>query len=209
MNTIDRPKPAPLLRDTWKYIHKRALVECRAADWKILTSQKRQYLAERQADEVLRMLKVQAMDRSFGYTVNIYQHCLQTATRMLRDKLPEEDVVVGLLHDVGYMVCPSAHGEFAALLLRPYISQRNFWMLQHHEIFQQVHFREYDDLDPNAREKWRGHPHFGWTEKFVADYDQKAINFDEDILPIEEFEPMVRRVIGQRDRDRVPAKGEK
>jgi hypothetical protein len=39
-----------------------------------------------------------------------------------------------------------------------------------------------------------GHPYFEWTEKFVADYDQKAINFDEEILPIEVFEPMVIRL---------------
>jgi predicted HD phosphohydrolase len=198
MITYNKLKPAPLLHDNWKHIDKRSLEEYRADDWKILITQKRQYLAERQADEVLRMLKIQATDPSYGYTVNIYQHCLQTATRMLQDNLPEEDIVVGLLHDVGYIVCPNAHGEFAALLLRPYISERNYWMLQHHEIFQQVHFHEYDDLDPNDREKLRGHPYFDWTEKFVADYDIVTINFDEEILPIEAFEPMVKRFFSQQ-----------
>lgn len=198
MTTYSKSKPAPLLHGNWKHIDKRSLDEYRADDWKILATQKRQYLAERQANEILRMLKIQATDPSYGYTVNIYQHCLQTATRMLQDNLPEEDIVVGLLHDIGYMVCPSTHGEFAALLLRPYISERNYWMLQHHEVFQQVHFHEYDDLDPNDREKWRGHPYFDWAEKFVADYDIVTINFDEEILPIEVFEPMVKRFFSQR-----------
>ena len=126
MSTYSKSKPAPLLHDNWKHIDKRSLDKYRADDWKILSTQKRQYLAERQADEILRMLKVQATDPSYGYTVNIYQHCLQTATRMLQDNLSEEDIVVGLLHDVGYMVCPNTHGEFAALLLRPYISERNY-----------------------------------------------------------------------------------
>jgi predicted HD phosphohydrolase len=209
MTTFDQSKPTPLLHGSWKYIDKRSLDECRADDWKILNTQKREYLAERQADEILRMLKIQATDPSFGYTVNIYQHCLQTATRMLRDNLPEEDIVVGLMHDIGYMVCPSAHGEFAALLLRPYISEKNLWMLQRHEIFQQLHFHESDGFDPNEREQWRGQPYFDWAAKFVAEYDQNTINLDEEILPIEEFEPMVRRLIGRRAQSTDTAKSEK
>ena len=83
------------------------------------------------------------------------------------------------------------------MLLRPYISDRNYWMLQQHEMFQQVHFHEFD-VDRNEREQWRGHPYFEWTEKFVADYDQVTINYDEEILPLEEFAPMVRRLFSKR-----------
>lgn len=186
--------PAPLMRSQWRRIDKRSLEDCRADEWHILSTQKRDYLNERCADEVLRMLRIQADDPSFGYSVNMYQHCLQTATMMYRDNLPEEDIVVGLLHDIGYMVCPEAHGSFAALLLRPYISDRNHWMLEHHEVFQQVHFHEMDGIDPNERDKWRDHPHFDWTAEFIGKYDQLAINIDAEILPIETFEPMVRRV---------------
>ncbi len=186
--------PAPLMRSQWRRIDKRSLEDCRADEWHVLSTQKRDYLNERCADEVLRMLRIQADDPSFGYSVNMYQHCLQTATMMYRDNLPEEDIVVGLLHDIGYMVCPEAHGSFAALLLRPYISDRNHWMLEHHEVFQQVHFHEMDGIDPNERDKWRDHPHFDWTAEFIAKYDQLAINIDAEILPIETFEPMVRRV---------------
>lgn len=190
----DNEGPTALMRDQWTHIDKRSLEECRADEWEILSTQKQGYLSERCADEVLRMLKVQEDDPSFGYSVNMYQHCLQTATMMYRDNLPEEDIVVGLLHDIGYMVCPGAHGTFAALLLRPYISDRNHWMLEHHEVFQQVHFHEMDGIDPNERDKWRDNPHFDWTAEFIAKYDQLAINIDEEILPIETFEPMVRRI---------------
>ena len=162
-----------------------------------MNSQKAKYLAERQADEVLRVLKAQKDDPGFGYTTNNYQHCLLTATRMLNDKLPEEDVVVGLLHDIGYMLCPSSHGEFAAVLLRPYISEKNYWMLLHHEAFQMAHIHLPGEVDSNAREEWRGNPHFDWTEKFVALYDQTTINCEEEALPIEVFEPMVHRLFAK------------
>lgn len=197
MSKESRRTETPLMRDAWRYIDKRALEDLRGPDWQLLNTQKKQYLAERQASEVLRMLKMQQSDPSFGYTINMYEHCLQTATRMYRDGLSEEDIVVGLLHDIGYMVCPHRHGDYAALLLEPYVSDRNIWMLRHHEVFQQVHFHDCDDLDPDAREQWRGHAYFDWTEEFIAKYDQVTINFDEEILPIETFEPMVVRVFAR------------
>ena len=45
---------------------------------------------------------------------------------------------MALLHDIGETLSPVNHGEVAASVLRPYISPCNFWILQHHEIFQLV-----------------------------------------------------------------------
>ena len=197
MTDSDTLQPTPLLHSDWQYVRKATLEEFNPDDWAILARQKKGYLAERQADEVLRMLKAQKDDPAFGYTTNNYQHCLLTATRMLKDKLPEEDVVVGLLHDIGYMVCPNSHGEYAAVLLRPYISERNHWMLLHHEVFQMIHINLPGDVDQNAREQWRGNPHFDWTEKFLALYDQTTFSYAEEAYPIEVFEPMVRRLFAK------------
>jgi predicted HD phosphohydrolase len=185
--------PVPLAHKDWKYVEKRTLEEYRAEDWEILEPQRAQYFQEQQAEQVLRMLTCQANDKAYVYPVNNYYHSLLTATRMLKDDLSEEDVVVGLLHDVGFITCNATHGEFAAALMRPYISARNHWMLVHHGVFQQVHCHELPGCDRNARDKWRGHPHFDWTAEFVEKYDQSTISNDEDIIPVEEFEPMVRR----------------
>ena len=56
--------------------------------------------------------------------------------RAYRDGADEESIVVGLLHDVGEMMTPTNHGEVAAALLRPYITPKNWWILEHHEVFQ-------------------------------------------------------------------------
>ena len=85
MSTYSKSKPAPLLHDNWKHIDKRSLDKYRADDWKILSTQKRQYLAERQADEILRMLKVQATDPSYGYTVNILNNRNVTADNFMEN----------------------------------------------------------------------------------------------------------------------------
>jgi predicted HD phosphohydrolase len=48
--------------------------------------------------------------------------------------------------------------------------------------------------DRNAREKYRDHPHFDDTAEFCALYDQCSFDPDYDTLPLETFEPMLRRV---------------
>lgn len=185
-------QPSPLAERDWQYVTKRSLEEYSAADWALLARQRKKYYERQKVDQILRMLTCQKDDPSYAYTLNNYYHCLQTATRMIRDGLPEEDIVVGLLHDVGFITCNETHGEFAAVLMKPYISERNRWMLKHHAIFQQFHCFELPGCDRHARDRWKGHPHFDWTAEFVAKYDQNTINYDEEILPLEVFEPMVR-----------------
>ena len=92
-------RPSPLAHADWQYVEKRCLDDYRAEDWEILGRQRKQYYDEQMVDQILRMLTCQKDDPGYVYTVNNYLHCLQTATRMLRDERPEEDIVVGLLHD--------------------------------------------------------------------------------------------------------------
>lgn len=187
-------EPVPLAHADWHYVHKRSLDEYRAADWEILDRQRAQYFAECSTPQILRLLACQIDDRAYAYTVNNYYHCLQTATRMLRAGLSDEDVVVGLLHDIGFSTCNETHGEFAAALLRPFVSERNCWMLERHAVFQQYHCHEHAGCDRHERDKWRGHAHFAWTAEFVEKYDQSTISHDEDTLPLEAFAPLVGRV---------------
>lgn len=187
-----------LLRPEWRFIEKRSLERFEAADWAVLNRQREAYFAQEQTRQVLRMLSATRADAGFGYLVNNYQHCLQSATLAHRDGLDEEDVVVALLHDIGFVAADETHGDFAAALLAPHICERNHWMLRHHAAFQNVHCPGLPGVDLNAREQWRGHEHFEWTARFVADYDQAAIDPDFECLPLEFFEPMVRRLFLRR-----------
>lgn len=190
-------QPVPLADEDWQYVKKRTLDEYDAADWAIWSSQRQQYFEQNKCDQVLRILECQKDDLSYIYTINNYYHCLQTATRMLRADCTEEDVVVGLLHDIGFITCNETHGEFAAALMRPYVSERNYWMLVHHAVFQQFHCHDLPGCDRHARDLWRGHPHFEWTAEFVAKYDQNTISYDEEILPLDAFKPMVSRIFSR------------
>ena len=190
-----------LLRNDWRYIEKLNMDDYRAEDWALMNAQRAEYMREQQAVQVLDMLKASRNAPTFGYQINNYEHCLQTATRMYDDGHDEQTVVMGLLHDIGFIVCPDDHGRFAADLLRRHISEKNTWALEHHEIFQRIHLHEYfgkeDPAFINERDRWRDHPYYEWTAEFDERYDIGTIDPGFANRPIEFFEPMVMNVFAQ------------
>lgn len=137
---------------------------------------------------------VRALEHSLaGYKVTRYEHSLQSATRALRDGRSEEYVVAALLHDIGDELAPYTHGEMVGAVLRPYVEPRIYWVIKHHGLFQQFHCAADPGTDPDARERFRGHEWFDDCAEFCALYDQNCFDPEYESLPIETFEPMVRR----------------
>jgi predicted HD phosphohydrolase len=130
-----------------------------------------------------------------GFAVDRLEHSLQTATQAHRDGKDEEYVVCALIHDIGDILGPSNHAEIGAVILKPYVSERNHWMLDHHGIFQGYYFFHYLGLDRDMREQFRGHPDFEHTAQFCHLYDQNAFDPNYDSMPLEAFEPMLQRVL--------------
>ena len=164
------------------------------SDWENLSQYRKKYKREQQAEQALAMLEVQKDDPSYGFRVNNYRHCLQSATMVYRDGGDDEAIVVALFHDLGFNVCPDNHGEFSASLLANNISEQHYWMLRHHATFLNYHAKTHSSLDWNAREQYRGHPHFEYTADWVARYDQTSIQTQYDTAPLKFFEPFVYRV---------------
>jgi predicted HD phosphohydrolase len=186
----------PLLSPDWRYIPKNRLANFTRQDWAALNAQRAIWYRQRQGDAVLDLLRAGEHETTFGYQVNNFQHSLQSATLVHADGRDEEDIVVALLHDIGFLVCPERHGAFSAELLGGYVSDANYWMLRHHQAFGAKHVLDHTDEfhDPDQRERWRGHPHFEWTAEFVERYDVDAIDPDYRNKPLEFFAPMVRRI---------------
>ena len=130
-----------------------------------------------------------------GYPIDRYQHSLQTATRAARDGAEEEMVVAALLHDIGDVIAPDNHGQVAAAILRPYVSERTYWIVGNHGIFQGYYFWHHYGGDRNARERYRGHPHFEACAAFCEDWDQTAFDPGYDTMTLDAFLPMVHRII--------------
>ena len=132
-----------------------------------------------------------------GYQVDRLEHSLQTATRAWRDDADEELVVAALLHDIDDLLAPHSHGELAALLLRPFVTERTHWIVKHHGLFQYYYYGHHVGGDRNARDRYRDHPWYQDAVDFCHRWDQCAFDPDYESLPLEFFEPMVRRVFAR------------
>lgn len=152
------------------------------------------------ADRVLAYFRAQESTLE-GYPVSRQQHALQSATRALRDGAEEEMVVAALLHDIGDALAPYSHGEFAAAIIRPFVSERTYWIVRYHGLFQAYYYAHHTGGDRNARDRFREHPWYQACVDFCADWDQCAFDPAYDALPLEHFEPMVRRMFGRAPRE--------
>ena len=75
------------------------------------------------ADRILRFMS--SLNSTLeGYKITRLEHSLQTATRAFNDNASEEMVVAALLHDIGDELAPVNHSEYAASILRPYVSEK-------------------------------------------------------------------------------------
>ncbi|HET9840652.1 MAG TPA: HD domain-containing protein, partial [Nocardioides sp.] len=146
-------------------------------------------------DRVLGWLRT--MEDSAGYQISRLDHSLQAATRAQRAGEDEETVVCVLLHDIGDYLAPANHSEVTAAVLRPYVSDKNYWIVKHHGVFQGFYYFHHVGMDRHARERWKDHPHYQATVDFCENYDQCSFDPDYDSLSLEFFEPMVRRVLDE------------
>ncbi len=146
------------------------------------------------ADRLLAHLRLLDNDDG-GFAVDRMEHSLQTATRAHRDGRDEEYVVCALMHDIGDILMPANHAELGATILKPYVSEANHWMMDKHGVFQGYYFFHYLGLDRDMREQFRGHPHFEYCAQFCHLYDQNSFDPAYDTMPLEAFEPMLRRVV--------------
>ncbi|MFK4495989.1 putative HD phosphohydrolase [Bradyrhizobium japonicum] len=148
------------------------------------------------ADRVLAYLPT--LRHSFdAEQVDRYVHSLQTASRALRDDAEDELVVAALLHDIGDLLAPHNHSELAADILQPYVSRTTHWIVKHHGLFQTYYYNHHLGKDRNARDQFRGHPAFQATVDFCHRWDQMSFDPNYDTLPLEAFEPAVRRVFAR------------
>jgi len=166
-----------------------------AEDWRAIGGEFVAF-SKRLPDRLMAHLKLLEGDFG-GFPVDRYTHSLQTATRALRDGRDEEYVACALLHDVGDTLGTFNHFDIAAAILKPFVSEANLWMVQHHGIFQGYYFFHHLGLDRDLREQFRGHEHFARTEEFCALYDNPAFDAKAETLPLSEFEPLLRRVFAQ------------
>ena len=164
-------------------------------EYEFLDSMEKQYI-EGLPDRLMNAMR--ALEHSIsGYQINRLQHCLQAATRAHRAGESDEMIIAVLLHDIGDELAPHSHSEMAAAILRPYVSNRLYWIVKHHGIFQMYYYAHHCGGDRNTRDMFKDHEWYQDAVDFCHNYDQNCFDPDFDSEPLEFFEPILHRVISQ------------
>ena len=165
-------------------------------DYQLLEKLESQY-ERKTADRVLKYLASQTSTLE-GYQVTRLEHALQAATRAYKNDESEEMVVATLLHDLGDELAPMNHSQYAASVIKPYVSERTYWIILHHGLFQTYYSAEHLGGDKNAREKYKNSEHYQATIDFCENYDQASFDPNYKSMTLKEFEPMVKRIFARK-----------
>src|SRR6188508_592784 len=170
-----------------------AMTEGTLEDWQAIAGEMIQFYPGL-PDRVMTHLRLLEGDHG-GFAVDRLTHSLQTATRAERAGRDDEYVLCALLHDVGDTLAPFNHPSIAAGILKPFVSEGNHWMVEHHGIFQGYYFWHFLGADRNSRDVFRDSPYYEYTEEFCAKYDQTAFDPDYTSAPLSHYEPLIRQYL--------------
>ena len=132
-----------------------------------------------------------------GYQVSRLEHSLQTATRALNEKADDEMIVAALLHDIGDELSPLNHSEYAAAVLKPYVSEKTHWIVDKHGIFQLYYYAHHIGGNKNEREKYKGHKYYKDTINFCENWDQKSFDPNFKSLKLKDLEPYIKKIFSR------------
>ena len=161
-------------------------------EYLFLDKYEKQYI-KKTADRILSFM-YKLNDTLEGYQITRLEHSLQTATRALNDKATDEMIVAALLHDIGDELAPLNHAEYAAAVLKPYVSEKTHWIIEKHGIFQMYYYAHHLGGDKNEREKFIGHKFYNDTLNFCENWDQKSFDPNFKSLTLNDFEPFVKKI---------------
>ena len=164
-------------------------------DYELLSKFEKEF-AEKLPDRILEALR-NLGDSMDGYQVSRLEHSLQSATRAERDGADEEMIVATLLHDIGDSLAPFNHSQLVASVLRPYVSEKVYWIMLHHGLFQEYYYAHHVGRDRNARDQFKYHQYYQDAVDFCENWDQKSFDPEYDSFPLEHFEPMVRNLFSR------------
>ncbi len=179
------------MSDTVARAQFRSFEESTQEDWSLIA----EHLPTTQAMAAANILEqMRMLERDHGgFPVSRLEHSLQTATRAEAGGRDDEYVLCALLHDIGDTLAPYNHPSIAAGIVKPFVSEANTWMVEHHGIFQGYYFWHHLGMDRNTRDHYRDSPYYDYTEEFCAKYDQAAFDPAYVSAPLAHFEPLIRQ----------------
>ena len=148
---------------------------------------------------LLELLEKKGSDIQYGNeAVTQLEHALQCAELAEQHGKSDAFITAALLHDIGDELAPLNHSEYAAAVLKPYVSEKTHWIIEKHGEFQMYYYAHHLGGNKNQREKYKGHKYYQDTVDFCEYWDQKSFDPNYKSLPLKEFEPMVKKIFSRK-----------
>ena len=164
-------------------------------DYLLLDKYEKEYI-NGTAERILNFLKG-LTETLEGYKVSRLEHSLQTATRAYKDNAEEEMIVAALLHDIGDELAPLNHSEYAAAVIKPYVSKKTHWIIEKHGEFQMFYYAHHLGGNKNKRDKYKDHKYYQATIDFCEKYDQNSFDPNYKSFSLEFFRPIVKKIFSR------------
>ena len=164
-------------------------------DYLLLDEHERKY-AGQIADRILKFMS-SLTETLEGYQVSRLEHSLQSATRAYKAGESDEMIVAALLHDIGDELAPMNHSEYAASILKPYVSDKTHWIIEKHGEFQSYYYVHHLGGNRNKRDKYKDHKYYNACLEFCEKYDQNSFDPNFKSFPLTFFEPMVKKIFSR------------
>ena len=165
-------------------------------EYLLLDKYEQEYI-DKTADRILEFMRG-LTDTLEGYKVSRLEHSLQTATRAFKDNADEEMVVAALLHDIADELAPLNHSEYAAAVIKPYVSKKTHWIIERHGEFQMYYYAHHLGADRFKREEYKDHKYYQDTINFCENYDQCSFDPNYKSMKLKDFEPLVRKIFSRK-----------
>ena len=153
--------------------------------------------ANKTADRILKFMS-NLTETLEGYQVSRLEHSLQSATRAYKNGESEEMIVATLLHDIGDELAPMYHSEYAASILKPYVSEKTHWIIEKHGEFQMYYYAHHLGGNKDKREIYKSHKYYKDTIDFCEKYDQNSFDPNYKSFSLEFFRPIVKKIFSRK-----------
>ena len=108
------------------------------------------------------------------------------------------DKIVFFCHHCEHKGGVLSDAEYAAAILRPYVSEKTYWILLKHGEFQMYYYAHHLGADRNKRDQYKNHKYYDDCVKFCELWDQSSFDPNYKSLKLEEFEPIIRRIFSKK-----------
>ena len=165
-------------------------------DYLLLDRLEKKYISET-GNRIIKYLE--SYDETLeGYQVSRLEHSLQAATRALKDNASQGMIVATLLHDIGDDLAPANHADYAAAVMRAYVSEKTYWILLKHGEFQMYYYAHHLGADRNKRDQYKNHKYYDDCVKFCELWDQNSFDPNYNSLKLKDFKPLIKKIFSKK-----------